>query len=188
MNRKAFFAALSAFICLMSSAYAQIEAGQSIEIKIMGVPAVAKPEVEGTYPVSEKGMVNMPFIGEIRAAGLESDQLAKNIQSAYRDEGIFNNPAIQVIWNQNGKGVLEQQVHIGGQVRATGPKPYRKGLTVFQAVQAAGGANEFGAMNRVILWREGKQRKIDLTTPEGKGVITEPNDTIEVPQKNPFGR
>jgi len=48
---------------------------------------------------------------------------------------------------------------------------------------AAGGPNEFGAMNRVILLREGKQQIIDLKKAAGKDVIAMPHDTIEVPQK-----
>lgn len=182
-----FLSPLLALICLISPALSQIEAGQSVKIKIMGVPAEEKAKIDETYPVWKNGMVNMPFIGEIRAAGLESDQLARAIQNAYRDGGIFNNATIQVISNEIEDGPLAQVVHLGGQVRAPGPKPFAKGLTVFQAVQAAGGATEFGAMNRVILWREGKQQEINLTKPEGKVVVTKPLDTIEVPQKGPFG-
>jgi protein involved in polysaccharide export with SLBB domain len=187
MNWKRIFAPLLALICLVSPALSQIEAGNSVLIKIMGVPAEEKAKIDETYPVSKNGMVNMPFIGEIRAAGLESDQLAKSIQKAYREGGIYNDATIQVIANQNERDPLAQVVHIGGHVRAPGPRAFAKGLTVFQAVQAAGGPTEFGAMKRVILWREGKQQKIDLTKPEGMAVITVPNDTIEVPQKGPFG-
>ncbi len=63
-----------------------------------------------------------------------------------------------------------------------------KGLTVYQAVQAAGGANEFGAMNRVVLWREGKKQIIDLEKAAGKAVVADVHDTIEVPEKNWRGR
>lgn len=187
MNWKTLFAPLLALVCLISPALSQIQAGHSVKIKIMGVPAEEKAKIDETYPVSKNGMVNMPFIGEIRAVGLESDQLAKSIQNAYREGGIYNNATIQVISNEIEDGPLAQVVHIGGQVRAPGPRPFAKGLTVFQAVQAAGGATEFGAMNRVILWREGKQQEINLKTPEGKGVVTKPLDTIEIPQKNIVG-
>lgn len=187
MNWKRTFAPLFAFIFLVTPVFSQIEAGQSIKIKIMGVPAEEKAKIDETYPVSKKGLVSMPFIGEVRAAGLESDELAKAIQKAYREGGIYNDATIQVISNEIEDGPLAQVVHLGGQVRAPGPKPFAKGLTVFQAVQAAGGSTEFGAMNRVILWREGKQQEINLKTPEGKGVVTKPLDTIEVPQKRPFG-
>lgn len=177
------FAALVSFIC---PAFSQIEAGQSVKIKIMGVPAEEKAKIDEVYPVSKNGLVNLPFIGEIRAAGLESDELAKAIQTAYREGGIYNDATIQVIANEIEDGPIQQVVHIGGFVRTPGPRPFAKGLTVFQAVQAAGGATEFGSMKRVVLFREGKQQQINLETMEGKGVITKPLDTIEIPQKKIF--
>jgi len=188
MNWKYLFAPLLALACLVSPALSQIEAGNSVLIKIMGVPPEEKAKIDETYPVSKNGMVNLPFIGEIRAAGLESEQLAKSIQNAYREGDIYNDATIQVIANQNEAGVIDQVVHLGGHVRAPGPRAFTKGLTVFQAVQAAGGPTEFGAMNRVILWRAGKPQKINLETAEGKGVITTPDDTIEVPEKNWINR
>jgi polysaccharide export outer membrane protein len=175
-------------VCMICPAIAQIEAGNSVIIKILGVTAEEKAKIDETYPVSNKGTVNMPFVGEVRAAGLESDELAKSIQSAYRDGGIYTNATIQVISTKSEGDAVSQQVHIGGQVRAPGPRPFTKGLTVFQAIQAAGGATEFGAMNRVILWREGAQTKIDLSKAEGMAIVTEPKDTIEVKQKNGIGR
>lgn len=187
MNLHKKFATLIALVFLITPVFSQIEAGQSVKIKIMGVPAEEKAKIDEIYPVSKIGNVNMPFIGEIRAAGLESDELAKSIQAAYRKGGIYNDATIQVIANEIDDKPLEQAVHIGGFVRAPGPRPFAKGLTVFQAVQAAGGATEFGSMKRVILFREGKQQQINLETLEGKGVITLPHDTIEVPQKGPFG-
>ena len=188
MKLKTIIAALFALVCVTVPALAQIEAGQSVVIKIMGVPAEEKAKINDTYPVSKKGLLNMPFIGEIRAAGLESDDLAKAIQNAYRDGGIYDNATIQVMADFVVVPPIQQQVHLAGHVRAPGPKAFAKGLTVFQAVNAAGGATEFGAMNRVILWREGKQQKINLETAEGKGVVTVPDDTIEVPEKNIIGK
>ena len=188
MKYKSILSLLLAFVCTLSSAFAAIQAGQVVEIKIMGVPAEEKVKIDENYPISEKGMINLPFIGEMNAAGLEAGELAKRIQEGYKVGGIFNNAVIQVIANAGGKDLAEELVHLGGQVRAPGPRPFRKGLTIFQAVQAAGGATEFGAMNRVVLYRNGKQQVIDLGTADGKAVVTQPNDTIEVRQKNLINR
>ncbi len=184
MNSKTFFSTLLAFACLFTSAMSQIEAGQSVIVKIMGVPADQKAMVDETYPISEEGSINLPFVGELPAAGKSSGQLSKEIQKAYRDGGIFKNPVIQVLANKEDINPQEQRVHIGGQVRNPGPKPFRDGFTVFQAVQAAGGATEFGAMNRVVLYRNGKPKEIDLKTVDGKAVVAKSDDTIEVPRKN----
>ena len=188
MKYKSILSLLLAFVCTLSSAFAAIQAGQVVEIKIMGVPAEEKVKIDENYPISEKGMINLPFIGEMNAAGLEAGELAKRIQEGYKVGRIFNNAVIQVIANAGGKDLAEEMVHLGGQVRAPGPRPFRKGLTVFQAVQAGGGATEFGALNRVVVYREGKQLVVNFEKPEGKAVVAEVDDTIEVPQKNWRGR
>lgn len=82
----------------------------------------------------------------------------------------------------------EAVVTIGGQVRRPGPVPFRKDLTIYAAVQSAGGATEFGSMRRVKVIRDGKVETHDLTKDEKKSLVLQKNDTVEVPQKNLFGR
>lgn len=180
MNWKKFLTPLLALACLVSPALSQIEAGQDVRIRITGIPAAMKHKIDADYPVSDKGTVNLPFIGKIQAAGLQPDELARAIEDAYKEADIFANPKIEVIASP-AHGPRLRVVHVGGQVRKPGPRQFEEGMTVFQAVQAAGGATEFGAMNRVILYRDGKGQNIDLTKPENKGVLTELDDTIEVP-------
>jgi len=187
MNSKSLFATLLAFVCMLAPVMSEIEAGQSVIVKIMGVPAEEKERINETYPISEKGLINLPFIGELPAAGLEAGELAKSIQEKYKDEGYFNNAVIQIIADHEGIAPQEQRVHLAGNVRAPGPSPFRKGLTVLQAVNAGGGATEFGAMNRVVLLRKGKQQVINLKKPEGKTVVTEADDVIDVPGKDWLG-
>jgi polysaccharide export outer membrane protein len=175
---------LSFFCCL--SSYGQIESGKAIQITISGVPPEEKGRVDGIYPVSDAGHINMPFIGTVRAADLRNEDLAASLQARYRSLGIYTNPTIQVI-SKTGDSIDEQMVHLGGHVRGPGPKPFRKGLTLYQAVQAAGGATEFGSMKRVKLFRNGRQTLYDLTKAQFMNVPVMPNDTIEVPQKNMLG-
>ncbi|MEK6232657.1 MAG: hypothetical protein N2A42_12480, partial [Luteolibacter sp.] len=63
-----------------------------------------------------------------------------------------------------------------------------KNLTIYQAVQAAGGATEFGSLKRVKLYRNGKTQTFDLSNPQFMRVPLQPNDTLEVPQKNWLGQ
>ena len=181
-------ASIIVFVSMFSYAMGQIEAGQSVIVKIMGVPAEEKAKIDEVYPISKAGFINLPFVNELPAAGLEAGQLAKSIQKAYKDGGYYNNAVIQVIANKIDIEPQEQQVHIAGHVRAPGPRPFKKGLTIFQAIQAGGGPDEFGAMNRVKLLREGKMQIIDLEKSAGKMVVSEVHDTIEVPEKNWRGR
>jgi len=187
-NVKTIVSCLTALLCLVSPAISQIEAGSSVQISIMGVPGEEKAKIDAIYPVSESGTVNMPFIGNVRAAGLRPESLAASIQGAYRSAQIYNDPTIHVISTREGAGVREQVVHIGGQVRGPGPKPFQKNLTIYQAVQAAGGATEFGSLKRVKLYRAGKTQTYDLTNPQSMRIPLQPDDTLEVPQKNMFGQ
>lgn len=167
---------------------AQIESGNSVQITIMGVPVEEKSKIEGIYPVSDSGTVNLPYIGAVRAAGSKPESLALTIQAAYRSAEIFTNPTIQVISNAAGANVVQQLVHVGGQVRRTGPVQFQKDLTIYQAVQSAGGATEFGSLKRVKLYRNGKTQTLNLTNPQMMRMPLEPNDTLEVPEKNFLGQ
>jgi len=167
---------------------AQIQAGTSVHITIMGVPPEEKGKIDSLYPVSSSGMVNLPFIGTIRAAGMSPEGLAASIQNAYRSAEIYNSPTIQVVSTTEGAGVKEELVHIGGQVRRPGPVKFTSNLTIYQAIQAAGGPTEFGSMKRVKLYRSGKPVTYDVTEPEFMKLKLRPDDTIAVPSKDLFGR
>ncbi len=187
MTLKKIYAAALALVCLVTPAMSQIEAGTSVQITIMGVPLEEKGKIDAVYPVSESGTVNMPFVGVIRAAGMRPETLASSIQNAYRSQQIYTNPTIQVIDTRGGLTAREQMVHVGGQVRRTGPVNFQRNLTIYQAVQAAGGATEFGSLKRVKLFRDGKTQTFDLTNPQFMRIPLQPDDTLEVPQKNWLG-
>jgi protein involved in polysaccharide export with SLBB domain len=186
MNFKSIVSGLFALLCMSASALAQIQAGRAIQITISGVPAEEKARFDSVYPVSESGTINMPYIGTVRAAGMKASQLATSLQSRYKSAEIYSHPTIQVI-DSSAATIVEQVVHVGGQVRRTGPVKYDQKLTLYQAIQAAGGATEFGSMKRVKLFRNGRQKQYDLTKSQFMHIPLVPNDTIEVPQKNAWG-
>lgn len=188
MFGKPFLVCLAALLISAVSSMAQvIEAGRAISITISSVPSDEKVRIDGLYPVSQNGNVNMPFIGQIRAAGMTPEAFANSLQSAYRSQGIYRNPTIQVI-SSDSSTITEQMVHVGGQVRRPGPVKYVQGLTLYQAVQSAGGPTEFGSMGRVTVFRGGKQNTYDLNNANDMRIGLQPNDTIDVPQKNFLGR
>jgi polysaccharide export outer membrane protein len=178
---------VAASVIAVAEAQGTIRAGRAIEIRIQGVPSEEMQRVNNTYPVSESGYIRMPFIGAVRAAGMNSSNLAQSIENRYKSSKIYTSPTIQVISSTDDQ-VEEYVVTIGGQVKQPGPVRYSRGLTLYNAVQAAGGPSPFGSMYRVKLIRNGKLKEYNLKETEAKGVLVKPNDTIEVPQKNWLGR
>ncbi len=187
MTTKGLYSSLIALFVAALPVCAQIEAGKSINITIAGVPDQDRATITNTYPVSESGMINMPFIGQVRAGGLRNEELQISLQSRYKSAGIYTNPTIQVIANAVGANVNQETVIVGGQVRRPGPVPFAKELTLWGAIQAAGGSTEFGSMRRVKVIRDGSQRAYDVTKAQFQQIPLQRNDSIEVPQKTPWG-
>lgn len=189
MNFKPLLLLLCALFMPMLTAFGQndtIRAGQAIELRINGVPTEEKSKFDGPYPVSQAGTINLPHLGLIRAAGLRSEQLAVSIQNAYRSQLIYTNPTVQVLVSSE-HSLTMQELTVGGQVTRPGPVKYQPGMTLYQAVAAAGGATPFGSMKRVKLYRGPKMTQYDLTKGQFMNVPVQPTDTIEVPQKTPWG-
>ncbi len=184
---KTFLLLLLCLFTLQAQGQSTIQAGRAIEIRIQGVPPEEAARVNNTYPVSEAGHVRMPYIGNVRAAGLSPTSLAQSIEASYRAAEIYTNPTVQVI-SSSDDTVAELMLTVGGYVRRPGPVKYFRGLTLYNAIQAAGGANEFGSMYRVELLRDGKVRQYNMFETQSKTVLVEPNDTITIPQKNILGR
>lgn len=187
MNLKSILTALFAVFLTAVPALSQIKAGRAIQITIQGVPPDERARIDGIYPVSEAGTINMPFIGQVRAVGMMPASLQVALENIYKSQEIYTNPTFQVIAS-SAESIDEQVVHVGGKVGRTGQVKFIQGLTLYQAIQAAGGPTEFGSMRRVKLFRSGNQRQIDLTKAENMRVMLEQGDTIEVPQKDWLGR
>lgn len=161
-----------------------IEPGGSLTISIQGVSAKEKVRVDGSYPISDKGLIHMWAIGAVKATGLKPEQVARKIEAAYKKAEIYSSPTIQVKSTTVGLRVLN--VTVGGQVRKPGPVSFNRGMTLFQAVTAAGGPTEFGAVRRISLYRNNKRYTFDLTKGEHKLLKLKANDTIDVPQTRVF--
>ncbi|PAW60924.1 MAG: hypothetical protein B9S37_07115 [Verrucomicrobiia bacterium Tous-C3TDCM] len=171
------------------SAFAQIVAGRGIEIRIQGVPVEEKGRIDGAYSVSNTGTVRMPLIGpngssaEVSIAGMSTNAAAAKLEGIYKTNGIYTSPTFQISAT-SADAIRQDQVTISGFVRGAGPKFYTPGMTLYQAVAAAGGPNEFGDMKKVLLMRGKSSRVYNLNNLQDRNVILQPDDTIEVPEKS----
>lgn len=183
---KSLFAILAVLACLWVPAHGQIQAGKAVVISISGVPPEEQGRIDRAYLVGDNGMINMPFIGQVRAAGLRPEQLASILEARYREAQIYRSPTFQVVADTEGAALDENVVHLGGQVVRSGPVKFQRGLTLWQAIQAAGGPTPFGTLKRVRVVRGGQQRQYDVTQIQYQQIQLEPNDNITVPQKRPW--
>ncbi len=180
----AFFAATG------NSSAQSISSKTTLSIEIKGVPAIEQQRVSGKYGVDASGNIYMPMLKSgIRASGLSSSALARRIEAAYRAAQIYKNPRITVISTKDtaASSIDTLRVSVGGFVKRPGPIPFARGMTLFQAVAAAGGETAFGSIKRVELHRNGKKYTYDLRKSSHMNVKVYPGDTINVPQKTAWG-
>ena len=148
------------------------------------------PELGITVPVRPDGMISVPLIGDVLAGGRTPPEVAKDIQdklSAY-----VRDPQVAVILTQLRSHEYLSRVRVTGAVRQPVSVPFRPGMTVLDAVLAAGGLTEFAAPDRSELHRktgEGARTyevKLDRILNRGDlgtNYPVAPGDVITVPER-----
>lgn len=163
--------------------HAGVKEGDSVQITVRGIPATEQEKINGPYRVGAGGL-RLPFLkSRLPVVGLEPEQIAVAAEKAYINEGVYQQPAIdvEIVRGADQKG-QEAVVSVGGQVRRSGAVSFRQGMTLLQAIQAAGDRNEFGSRN-IKLIRNGKTIALDFRKAEHKNYALQPNDSIIVEQR-----
>ena len=159
---------------------AAFRTGDTIELRIGGVPAEETQLITGAYTVDGEGFVNLPHIGKVRAAGLSQASLQRAIESAYRGQEIYTNPTITVT-----VPTTLRFVNVSGDVRQPRRVEYTSDLTVLGAISAAGGFTDYADQRKVRLMRGGQVQMVDIKAVRSNpslDIILLPGDQIEVPQ------
>ena len=170
----------------------EIAANTTLNIKLFGVLPQEQAKFDGNYQVDPRGFIYLSLLKDgIKASGISSSQLAREIEVAYKNAEIYSDPRINVISNkdQEAQKIDAQIITVGGKVRNPGPVQYIRGMTLFKAVAAAGGADAFGADNRVELHQRGVKKIYDIkNNAQHMAIPVFPGATIRVPQKNVWGK
>lgn len=182
---KTLFFLMGAFVLPVLGA--ELKVGDRVSVTLRGVPAEDAAKVTGDYVINERGEVRPPLLeGGVRSVGLTALQLAERIEAAYRNEGIYQKPRVEVV-AAKAEEPGGARISVGGRVRNSGPVPFRGGLTVLQAIDAAGGRDEFGGRN-VFLIRGGRQYCLDFKQLAHLNIVVEPDDSLRVDQKGIIDR
>src|SRR5688572_12165054 len=96
MRRTICIAALLALLIprLFAQTVATLRTGDVFDMRLSGMPPEYAAEYALQYTVGQDGTVNVPGIGEIKAAGLTATQLERTIQNRLMGEKIFKQPTV----------------------------------------------------------------------------------------------
>jgi protein involved in polysaccharide export with SLBB domain len=120
-------------------------AGDQIEVAVWRVP-----EASRTVIVRADGMISLPILQDVPAAGLSPRELAANLKTLFAARLL--NPEVAVI------PILVRQpvVYVLGDVKIPAAVPYRGAQTAMQAIGIAGGFLRSGSEHDVTIIRLSK--------------------------------
>jgi protein involved in polysaccharide export with SLBB domain len=104
-------------------------------------------ELNEDVPIRPDGAISLPFIGDVKAAGLSPGDLSQDLGRRYTGE--LANPRIVVIV----KDLASQRVWVGGEVSKPGMIQVKGPLTLFGALQEAGGLLPTARRKQIVLIR-----------------------------------
>jgi polysaccharide export outer membrane protein len=149
------------------------------------------PDLSVSVPVRPDGKVTVPLVGDIAAGGRTTDQVSAEIQQKLQQ--YIRDPQVAVILIALRSHEYLSRVRVTGAVRVPISIPYRQGMTVLDAVLAAGGTTEFAAPGRTELYRHDqagstKAYAVELDKILQQGDLAnnypvQPGDVITVPQR-----
>jgi polysaccharide export outer membrane protein len=144
-------------------------------------------ELSATLPVRPDGKISSPLVEDMVAVGKTPTQLARDIEKSLSE--YIKAPKVSVVVTIALS--VYSQVKVIGQVKTPESLPFHDGMTVLDAVLAAGGLSQFAAGNRARLVRQdhGKETEIKIRLDDlmNKGDTRQnlalmPGDILVVPE------
>jgi polysaccharide export outer membrane protein len=158
---------------------------------ILEVSVWHNPDLNAKVPVRPDGMISVPLIGDVAAGGKTPEEVSAAITEKLTT--YVRDPQVAVILTELRSHEYLSRVRVTGAVRQPISVPYRQGMTVLDAVLAAGGTTDFAAADRTELYRkeaEGATRsyavRLDRILQKGDlatNYPAQPGDVITVPER-----
>lgn len=133
---------------------------------------VGDDTLTGEFRVSDSGMIALPMLGNMPAAGLTPDELAARVSKALVKANLYLAPSVSV------EITSYRPIFVLGEVSKPGQYPYQPGMTVVTAAAVAGGFTY-----RAIVDYASVVRTQDNIAVEGKAsrqTFIQPGDVITV--------
>ena len=152
---------------------------------VLGVVFWRDQDMSQDVTVRPDGMITLPLIRDIKAAGLKPNELADRIQEAAKE--YIAEPAVTVVVRQ----MNSRKVFITGEVFKPGAYPLASSMTVMQLIAVAGGLTEFADGKKISVMRVegGESRTYEFNYKDvarGKkreqNLVLKPGDTVVVPE------
>jgi len=164
----------------------RIGIGDTININVW-----KNPDLSVTVPVRPDGMISAPLVGDLLVAGFTPKEVSSHIEIRLKE--FIRTPNVVVIMTTLGSTQYLSRVRVTGAVVTNVSLNHQQGMTLLDAILAAGGPNEFANSSETKLFRRIQDETvlipINLESILIQGNLTEniilkPGDTITVPERS----
>ena len=143
--------------------------GDKLRITIYG-----EEDLSGHFLVDGSGQVQLPLIGQLKAAGLTIHEFTGELTTAYQN-GYLKDPKVSVEVENY------RPFYIMGEVNKPGEYPFESGLNVLGAIALAGGYTYRADDTEVYVRRNGSPKEV--TMPADASTKINPGDIVRVSER-----
>jgi polysaccharide export outer membrane protein len=152
---------------------------------VLAIYVWKEPDMSKSVPVRPDGMISLPLVGEVKAAGYTPVQLQDVLAAAMKK--YVSDPQVTVVVDK----ISSLSFNIVGEVGHPGYFPLTRRMTVLDAIAMAGGFKDFAKTKKVYVLRtaaNGTQQRMPFNYKEvikgvnpQQNIELQPRDTIVVP-------
>jgi polysaccharide export outer membrane protein len=152
---------------------------------VISVYVWKEPDMSKSVPVRPDGMISLPLVGEVKAAGYTPVQLQDVLAAAMKK--YVSDPQVTVVVEKIGS----LNFNIVGEINHPGYFPLTRRMTVLDAIAMAGGFKDFAKTKKVYVLRtsaNGTQQRLPFNykqvikgQDQQQNIELQPRDTIVVP-------
>jgi len=145
----------------------RLEPGNKVRLNVFN-----EPNLSGEYSLDQIGNIAIPLVGNVAAAGLTAQELARRVEERLKRDGFLQSPDVAV------EVQTFRPFYVLGEVRQPGEFPYTNGMTVLSAIARAGGYDYRASQGRVVLVRMVGDAQKEYIATERTPIL--PGDIVKV--------
>ncbi|HXK10296.1 MAG TPA: polysaccharide biosynthesis/export family protein [Vicinamibacteria bacterium] len=115
---------------------------------VLRISVWKEPELSTDVFVRLDGMITVPIVGDVKAAGKTTEQIATEVRTKLR--AYLEVPQVTITVTQ----AVSARFYVIGEVTVSGAFPLTGRITVLQALALAGGFREFAKREKIVVIRE----------------------------------
>jgi polysaccharide export outer membrane protein len=154
---------------------------------VFDLSVVGEKDIPKEYRVQPDGTIRFPYLGPIKVAGLEPQQIEELVRTRLMEEKILVSPQVTLFVKQYNS----KRVSVIGAVNKPGSLPWTEGMKIVDALSQAGWFTALADSDHVILTRLVSRGKtvtalisVDaITDGQQQDVPLQAGDTIKVEQR-----